>query len=122
MTSTWERGQSGEKQASAFLTGKGHIIIATNFRLSIGEVDIISERDRILHFCEVKTWRTVPIEGLEQSVSRRKRQRIQSCASEFLRRSPEFDGFGIVFDVLFVDSGSGEITHIENAWTTSDVW
>jgi putative endonuclease len=120
MTSSSKRGQSGEQRATEFLQENGYNILQKNFRLSVGEADIIGEKDRVLHFLEVKSWAVVPFEGIEQSVSRRKRERIQLCAAEFLRRYAEFDGYGVVFDLIFLDRREDTITHIENAWTSSD--
>lgn len=120
MTSPSSRGRAGEQRVADFLEQKGYNILDRNFRLSLCEVDIIGEKDRVLHFCEVKTWRSMPFEATEQSLSRQKRQRIQMCAAEFLRRRPELDGYGVMFDLVFVDSSSGDIRHIEDAWTPSD--
>ena len=48
-------GTLGEDLAVKYLKNKGFSIIARNYRKKFGEVDIIAERKRRLHFVEVKT-------------------------------------------------------------------
>ncbi len=48
-------GVLGESIASKYLQNKGFSIITTNFRTYYGEIDVIAEKSRELHFIEVKT-------------------------------------------------------------------
>jgi putative endonuclease len=50
-----ETGKIGESVAANFLTKKGFCVICQNYRKKWGEIDIITEKDKILHFVEVKT-------------------------------------------------------------------
>ena len=50
-----EIGKIGEKIAREFLMKHGFLILDTNFRTKFGEIDIIAEKDRIVHFVEVKS-------------------------------------------------------------------
>ena len=50
-----EVGKLGESIATKFLTDKGHIIIERNYLKKCGEIDIITQKDNITHFVEVKT-------------------------------------------------------------------
>jgi putative endonuclease len=50
-----EIGTIGEKVAEEFLIGKGHKILARNYRKSYGELDIVSEILGAVHFVEVKS-------------------------------------------------------------------
>ncbi|MEK7502834.1 MAG: YraN family protein [Patescibacteria group bacterium] len=47
-------GNTGEKLAVRFLKDRGFNIIETNYRKKWGEIDIIAEKNDILHFVEVK--------------------------------------------------------------------
>ncbi len=47
-------GQVGEDLASKFLESKGYRILDRNYRKKWGEIDIIAEKDDIVHFIEVK--------------------------------------------------------------------
>ncbi len=73
-----ERGQigrQGEQLAVDFLEAQGCVIVARNWRCRFGEIDIIAERDRIIHFIEVKTRRGSAFGYPEESVTSAKRQR-----------------------------------------------
>ncbi len=48
-------GKNGEDLATTFCEERGFLIIVRNWRCRLGEIDIIAERDGILHFIEVKT-------------------------------------------------------------------
>jgi len=50
-----ETGEIGEGIASNFLAKKGYNLICRNYRRKWGEIDIIMEKDKVLHFIEVKT-------------------------------------------------------------------
>lgn len=50
-----ETGEIGESIASNFLVKKGYNLICRNYRRKWGEIDIIMEKDKVLHFIEVKT-------------------------------------------------------------------
>ncbi|MEK7634911.1 MAG: YraN family protein [Patescibacteria group bacterium] len=50
-----ETGTVGENIASNFLTKKGFEVICRNYRKKWGEIDVIAEKDKVLHFVEVKT-------------------------------------------------------------------
>ena len=48
-------GQRGEDIATAHLERSGWQIVARNYRVREGEIDVIAARDGTLAFCEVKT-------------------------------------------------------------------
>jgi putative endonuclease len=48
-------GSLGENIVSKFLSTKGFSIIQKNYRKKWGEIDIIAEKDHIIHFVEVKS-------------------------------------------------------------------
>lgn len=48
-------GVIGEDIASLFLVKRGFSVVQRNYRKKYGEIDIICEKDGILHFIEVKT-------------------------------------------------------------------
>jgi putative endonuclease len=50
-----ETGEIGEGIATNFLAKKGYNLICRNYRRKWGEIDIIMEKDKVLHFVEVKT-------------------------------------------------------------------
>ena len=48
-------GEIGESIASNFLIKKGFTLVCKNYRKKWGELDIVVEKDKVLHFVEVKT-------------------------------------------------------------------
>lgn len=48
-------GPLGEDIACKFLSAKGFSIIQKNYRKKWGEIDIIAEKDDVVHFVEVKS-------------------------------------------------------------------
>ncbi|TVR59181.1 MAG: YraN family protein [Spirochaetaceae bacterium] len=112
-------GKAGERRVQRFLETKGYDIREINFRTRRGEVDIIGVYGSTVVFVEVKTWRHVPIEGLEHAVDRRKARRILQTARVYLQSHPEFVEYEVRFDVVFFDGS--RLTHIPNAFGESGV-
>lgn len=51
-----QKGDLAEKRAISFLQEKNYQIIEQNFYAKkLGEIDIIAQKDNIIHFCEVKS-------------------------------------------------------------------
>lgn len=55
MTHTREKGAIGEDIAAKFLEDKGFVVSVRNYRKKWGEIDIIAQKDRVVHFFEVKS-------------------------------------------------------------------
>lgn len=52
---TIQKGNIGENIACKYLVNKGYIILERNYRKKWGEIDIITTKDNIIHFIEVKS-------------------------------------------------------------------
>ncbi|HUX13408.1 MAG TPA: YraN family protein [Spirochaetia bacterium] len=115
---TRERGDEGEACAARYLQERGFRILERNFRIRRGEVDIIAVRDDILAFCEVKSWRTLPVESLEYALSCEKRRRIITTAAVYRQKNPEYESYHVRFDVLHIATASENpiVTHLESAF------
>lgn len=50
-----EIGEIGENIATTFLMKHGFRVIERNYRVRVGELDIIAEKDNVLRFIEVKS-------------------------------------------------------------------
>ena len=49
-----KEGKEAEEKASSYLKQEGYTILARNFHSKFGEIDIIAQKENILHFYEVK--------------------------------------------------------------------
>ncbi len=101
-------GNTGEAMAAEYLSSKGYHIMHQNWRHSHWEVDIIAEKDGILHFMEVKTRRTKKYGHPEEAVSNKKIQNLINAAEEYLYHHPKWKR--IQFNILAITILEGEPT------------
>ena len=93
-------GKEGEDLAVAFLAEKGYQILYRNWRHSYFEIDIISTKNDVLHFVEVKI-RSSRLYGMpEDSVTRKKFKKLLAAADEFLHLNPIYRH--VQYDVLAI--------------------
>ena len=52
---TKQKGNIGEDIACKYLVNRGYLIIERNYRKAWGEIDIITTKDSLIHFIEVKS-------------------------------------------------------------------
>jgi putative endonuclease len=84
-------GKSGEDIAVDFLKDNGYKIIARNYKIKLGEIDIIAEDKGTLCFVEVKT-RSSDKFGLPvEAVKKAKQQQISRVALMYLKDKSLFD-------------------------------
>jgi putative endonuclease len=113
MVSAAAKGREGEGRAAAALEKRGMTILEKNFRSAAGEIDLIGIENETLVFIEVKSWKALPFEGLEQSLNRKKQQKIIKTAKYFIQKHREYSGMAVRFDIVFI--GQNEFHHIVSA-------
>lgn len=79
-------GAAAEKLACAHLREQGLRIIDTNYRCRFGEIDIIAASPTHIIFCEVRFRKNSRYGSAEDSVNRKKQQRILQTAQIYLSR------------------------------------
>lgn len=99
-------GNSGEALAVIYLAGKGYRILFQNWRHAHWEVDIIAEKDGILHFFEVKTRLSKKFGHPEDAVDNKKIQNLINAAEEFLYQQPQWKR--VQFNILSITILPGE--------------
>jgi putative endonuclease len=99
-------GNTGEALAVQHLSEKGYQILHQNWRHSHWEVDIIAEKDGILHFMEVKTRLTKKFGHPEDGVDKKKIQNLINAAEEYLYQNPQW--IRIQFNILSITILEGE--------------
>ncbi len=122
-TATKEIGDKGEDIAAKYLQEKGYTLLQRNYRLRIGEIDLIAEKQGVLVFCEVKRSRFQGQSHPELRVNHDKQVKLARCAQAFIAdRSPSFESCR--FDVIAVKTQRGRnvVEHFENAFWPPDGW
>ncbi|MCK5848678.1 MAG: YraN family protein [Caldisericia bacterium] len=85
--STKDIGNRGEQIASEWLKRKGFTIISRNYFCKYGEIDIIAEKNYVIHFIEVKT-RTNEVYGNPiDSCTPKKIQKIKKTLFTYLEEN-----------------------------------
>lgn len=95
-------GLYGEKLARTYLEEHDHVIVDRNFRWRFGEIDIITRKKGILHFIEVKYRRTRDYGLPQESVIRKKQQRIKRTAQLWIQHRHLPADCEMHFDVLAI--------------------
>lgn len=110
-------GTLGELKAKEYLEAMGYKWLHSNFRTSLGEIDLIFRDGNELVFVEVKTARAgVPKEYLYYRVNREKVSKLHILAQNYIQRSPKSLGtLNPRFDILFIESTA------ENTWNLEHI-
>ncbi|MFT3843907.1 MAG: YraN family protein [Lacibacter sp.] len=95
-----ETGKQGEEMAVEWLSQQGFTILHQNWKYSWFELDVIAEKDGILHFVEVKTRTTDTFGHPEEGVTDKKLQRLMNAGEEFLHQNPNWKR--IQYDILSI--------------------
>ena len=110
-------GREGERRAARFLETRGYRVLDRNVRAGGVELDLVVGRGTRVVFVEVKTRRGVTAGAPHESIDARKRARLRSGASAWLRERRS-RAHSVRFDVVcFVVRGeTWTCTHYEGAF------
>lgn len=81
-------GRRGEDLAAAFLSAKGFVEIARNWRCRVGEIDLIVKRGDEVRFVEVKLRRTETYGNPEEAITRTKLRHLARTIECWLLDQP----------------------------------
>lgn len=96
-------GDAGEERAAQHLLAQGLHIVARNFRVSGGEIDLVCRDDATTVFVEVRrrsTRSSADFGGAAASITPRKQQRLILAARHWLARHGEC---ACRFDCVLID-------------------
>ena len=110
-------GRTGEGLAVRYLEDLGYIIVERNYRMRIGEIDIIARDGECLVFVEVKTRRSSRFGSPFDAVDFRKQQQVSRVALAFITQH-RYEEIPVRFDVIGVhfQKQSPRIELIKNAF------
>jgi putative endonuclease len=110
-------GKFGEDLARERLKDLGYRILKTNYRCSLGEVDLVARDGDVLVFVEIKTRKSESLGQIKEVVNRRKQAQLSKVALAYLK-SNNLWGSKARFDVVAIRliGGKKEIEIIKNAF------
>ena len=115
-------GARGERAALDLYRRRGFTLVASNWRCSLGEIDLVFRRRDVLVFCEVKTRRGSSRGVGFEAVDARKRRKLRSLAEVFLLThgigplSVRFDVASVALRTGSTPGGSTQIELFEDAF------
>lgn len=101
-TTRMDRGRTGEQAALERYLTFGYRLVARNWRCSLGELDLILERDGTLVICEVKSRTSSTYGSGWEAVGPAKRRTIRRVTEAFMSSLPGSNVKGVRFDVASV--------------------
>lgn len=116
--STRDIGRLGEDYVAKYLAEQGCEILARNYCIRGGELDIVAKKGELIHIVEVKTRKAGALESGEDAITPKKIERVIKTARAYLSAN-ECD-LSCVFDVAVVTTEGGRITdlkYIQRAFT-----
>lgn len=86
-------GDQGEQVVVDYLETSGHEIVARNYKTKLFEVDIISRKDRVLYFTEVKYRGGSDFGAGLDFIDQKKQQKMRLSVKGFMEANPEYADF-----------------------------
>lgn len=114
-------GQYGEQLAARYAQQRGWHVLARNFRIRNGEIDLICTDAHNLMFIEVKTRSSSRFGAPREAVTLTKQRHLIHTARHWLMRhpttlQPRFD----VIEVYLHPDGSFRIVHLPHAFEVTE--
>ena len=92
-TTNKQLGDRGEQVVADFLTAAGHEIVARNYKTKLFEVDIISRKNEVLYFTEVKYRSSQDFGEALDFINKKKQQKMHLAVEGFMATHPEYADF-----------------------------
>lgn len=105
-------GIAAEKMAAEYLRTQGFSIEQMRYKTKHGEIDIVSQKQSLLIFVEVKKRKNF---GEDDPISATQKQRVTNAALQYLSDNPEKSELDMRFDTILIDS-AGTLNHIIDSW------
>ena len=100
---TRQLGDRGEQVVVDYLEVSGHEIVARNYKTKLFEVDIISQKNEMLYFTEVKYRSDHDFGEALDFIDKKKQQKMHLAVEGFLAAHPEYTDFRPTLAVAAVD-------------------
>ncbi len=108
-------GSLAEARAAAWLEGRGLRVLARNYRVKGGEIDLVCRDGRTTVFVEVRLRRNGDFGGAAASITRKKQQRLILAARHWLQEQGDS---ACRFDCVLLqgEAASAPLEWIRNAF------
>jgi putative endonuclease len=116
---TTAKGRLGENRALKYLEEQGQHLVRRNYHCRRGEIDLITEEERRLHFVEVKHWK-ISMENLEYSIDSHKQRKIVISARDFLVHNGSYSDYEKQFDIVYINDEQAVVRYIPGAFEGGD--
>lgn len=83
----YQVGRLGEQIAQKVLKNKGFLVIASNFKVRGGEIDLICQKGKKYYFIEVKTRTNAAFGSPEEAFTFTKRKRLKTAIFKYLAQT-----------------------------------
>ena len=103
LATTRQIGDRGEQAAADWLTTDGHEIIARNWRTRYCEIDIVSIKDDVLYFTEVKYRKNSRYGDGLAAITNKKQRQMRFAAELFMIKHPQHEGRDMRMLAIAVD-------------------
>lgn len=97
------KGADAEDQALRWCQQQGWALVARNFQVKVGEIDLICQDGDTLVFIEVRQRRNERFGSASASVTPAKQKKLIRAAQCYLQANPAKARYGARFDVLALD-------------------
>ena len=102
-STTRDIGNAGEQAAADWLTADGHEIIARNWRTRYCEIDIVSMKDDVLWFIEVKYRKNDDFGGGLGAITAKKQRQMRFAAEIFIAKNAQYENYSMRIMAISVD-------------------
>ena len=100
---TKQLGDRGEQVVVDYLEASGHEIVARNYKTKLFEVDIISRKNEVLYFTEVKYRSGQDFGEALDFINKKKQQKMYLAVKGFMATHPEYADFRPTLAVAAVE-------------------
>jgi putative endonuclease len=97
-------GAVGEDATARWYEERGYVVLARNWRVREGELDLVVRRSGTVVFCEVKTRSSDAFGAPIEAITATKQRRLRLLATRYLEQRPQ-PGCSLRFDVASVKPG-----------------
>jgi len=105
-----------EDVAKEYLLKQGYELLAQNYYMRYGEIDLIMKDNEVLVFIEVKQRKSPKYGTAAEMISHAKFQRMQNTALDYMQKEFNRDDMFMRFDAILLDGDRSDyrLEHIQN--------